>query len=250
MAAPVRWETTPEASKRVRQVTILQSLARRFLVKRQIRWAGPGAMHRKECVNDEEMVTFEDKANVSPLEYFGWEESGKVWWMSQVSALQLLREDLRPVNPYTKVPWSLETRKRLRHILCYRLRHKRPLFHNPPASGTQTQLYVRTICQSMEEQGMEDLHPNHWNAMGTYQQIAFLDRFSQMMNGWATETPVRPWRPIFAAHVRRVYRQLRMDPSITRWAVSRVVNTLLLQDREVPDIMFLVTSARFQALTR
>lgn len=250
MSNPVRWDTTPDAAKRIRHITTLQSLARRLLVKRLIRWAGPGAMHRKECVNDEEMVTFEDKAGVSPLEYFGWEENGKTWWMSQLSALQLLREDLRPVNPYTKVPWSLETRKRLRHLQCFRLRRKLPLFHSPPSPGTQTQLYVRTICQTMEEQSMEELHPNHWNAMSTYQQLAFLEILCRMLNGWALETPVRPWRVSFASHTRRMYQSIRQDPGLTRWGVARCVNTLVFQDREIPDLMFLVTSARYQALLR
>ena len=250
VANPVRWIDTPDAIKRIQRVTVLQSLARRLLVKRLIRWAGPGAMHRKECVNDEEMVTFEDKASVSPFEYFGWEENGKTWWMSQLSALQLLREELRPVNPYTKVPWTLDTRKRLRHLQCYRLRRKLPLFHSAPETGTQTQIYVRTICQTMEEQSMDELHPNHWNAMTSYQQITFLDILGRMLAGWALETPSRPWRALFVAHTRRMIRGIRQDPGITRWGVSRCVNTLLFQDREVPELMFLITAARYQSMLR
>lgn len=250
MAHPVRWDTTLDAMVRIQSVTVVQSLVRRFLVKRLIRWAGPGALRRKECVNDEEMVTFDEKTHVSPLEYFGWEENGKTWWMSQLSAIQLLREELRPVNPYTKVAWSLDTRKRLRHLQCYRLRRKLPLFHSPPAPGTQTQLYVRTICQTLEEEGLDELHPNHWNAMANYQQLAFLGILCRMLNSWALETPIRPWRALFSAHARRMYAGVRQDPGVTRWSVARCVNTLLLQDREVPELMFLVTAARYQALVR
>ena len=250
VANPVRWIDTPDATKRIERVIILQSLARRLLVKRLIRWAGPGAMHRKECINDEEMVTFEDKASVSPFEYFGWEENGKTWWMSQPSALQLLREELRPVNPYTKVPWSHATRIRLRHLQSHRLRFKRPLYHSQPQIGGITQIYVRTICQFMEEYQIdENVHPNHWNSMTVYQQLRFLEHLSRMLDGWALETPIRPWRRMLATHTRHVLRGLRKDPGVTRWGVARCVNTLLFQDREVSDMIFLVAAAKHQALT-
>lgn len=244
---PVRWV---DNTARLESIIRVQSLVRRFLVLRRLRWAGPGALKRSICVNDEELVSFEDKGRVSPLEYFGWEESGKVWWMSQVSALQLFREELRPVNPYTKVEWSHDTRKRLRRILCYRLRSRQPTWHSPPAAGCQTQIYVRYICQSLAENGFEDLHPNHWNAMSNYHQIAFLEILARLLNGWALEPPSRSHRKLMASHAWRVFQSARMDPGLARWAVARCVNGLFLQDREVADVLFLVESARFQALTR
>lgn len=249
MKVPVRWADNQDDSY-IRSVVKLQSHIRGFLARRLLRWSGPGVLKRNECVNDEEVVTFESKTEVYPYEYFGWEENGKIWWMSHVSALQMLREELRPVNPYTKVPWSLEIRKRLRRIQCYRLRTKQPVFHTPPASGVVTQVYVRSICQTLEEQACDELRPNHWNAMSNYQQIVFLEVFSRMLDGWALETPVRPWRLQYASYARKVYREVRFQPTIARWAVSRLVNVILNQDRSVSDVAFLITSARFQSLAR
>ena len=249
MKVPVRWADTQDESY-IRTVVHLQSRIRGFLVRRSLRWAGPGVLSRKHCINDEEMVTFESKSEVHPFEYFGWEENGKIWWMSQLSALQLLREELRPVNPYTKVPWSLDIRKRLRRLQCHRLRSKRPLWHSQPPKGTMTQIYVRSICQTLEEQACDELHPNHWNAMSNYQQIVFLEVLSRMLDGWAMETPVRPWRVQYATYARKVYNEIRFQPTVARWAVSRLVTVLLNQDRSVPDVAFLITSARFQSLTR
>lgn len=249
MRLPLRWVDHQDPDY-IHTVVSLQSRIRGFLVRNRIRLAGPGALRRSPCINDEEMVTFETKSEVSPFEYFGWEENGKVWWMSQLSALQLLLSELRPVNPYTKVLWSLETRKRLRRIQCYRLRTKQPTWHSPPPSAGITQVYVRSICQTLEEQACDELHPNHWNAMSNYQQIVFLEAFSRMLDGWALESPIRPWRIHYASMARKVYREIRFQPTIARWAVARLVYVVLLNDRSVSDIAFLVTSARFQALAR
>lgn len=83
----------------VAQVVRMQAVIRGFLLRRQIRWAGPGAMKRSLCMNDEDLATFDEKERVSPLDYFGWEEAGKVWWMDVRSMLQLIRTEPKPVNP-------------------------------------------------------------------------------------------------------------------------------------------------------
>ena len=106
MKQPTKWVTLLSENK----VTVVQSVIRGWLIRRYLKLAGPGVLRRSGCVNDEEMVTFEDKTKIHPFEYFGWEENGKVWWMSIASMGQLTRDQLSPANPYTKVPFSIETR--------------------------------------------------------------------------------------------------------------------------------------------
>lgn len=92
---PQRWADLADP----KAVCKAQALVRGFLVRRQIRWAGPGALKRAVCVNEEDFATLDEKERVSPLDYFGWEEAGKVWWMDVRSALQLIRMEPTPLNP-------------------------------------------------------------------------------------------------------------------------------------------------------
>jgi hypothetical protein len=57
-----------------------QGLIRGWLVRRRLRYAGPGVLCRKNLANDEDLETCEESSKEHPFDYFAFEENGKVWW--------------------------------------------------------------------------------------------------------------------------------------------------------------------------
>lgn len=245
MKGPIRWtDTVP-----IIPVVKMQALVRGGLIRRRLRLAGPGVLRRKECVNDEEMVTFEDKSRVHPHDYFGWEENGKIWWMSIASMGQLTRDQLHPANPYTKVPLSTDDRRRFRKLRCYCLRHKLPISHEV-VTDVPTKLihYNIAIYQSLEENGYEGIHPEEWAAMDRLDVYAYLETFTRMLSGWSLEKPERLWRTGLSYFARRLCKASQLRIPAVRYYASYLTATCLAQDRQVSDLLFMIVSARFQAL--
>lgn len=149
----------------------IQSWFRGCIFRKQLRFGGPAVLSRKDLANDEELVTFEEKTKQDPRQMFSFTENGKVWWFDFDTAWKWMRENDVPTNPYTKVPFSPETKARLREIWSYRRRLRLPL----PQESIEfpTRLYRRwnIICQIFEDYGFEvaggfrrqtfaELHPN------------------------------------------------------------------------------------------
>lgn len=241
----VRWKPPDE---HVELVVKLQSLVRRFLVNRRLHYAGPGVLCRRVCVNDEELVTLDDKASVHPFEYFGWQEGDKVWWMSIPSILQLFGAELHPTNPYSRTPFPLEARSRLRWVYIYRIRHSLPFSHAPIAGQNLMIFRMNTISQIMEEYSYDGFHPETWYAMSSHQTFGYLEKLIQLLAGWVLERPLKPWRNSLLNHVRRNYASAMQDPTFVRWYTMRATMSCLIQQRETPNIVFMVACARFQIL--
>jgi len=245
MKNPVRWvDSIPKDS-----VPKLQALVRGWLTRVRIKLAGPGVLRRKDCVNDEEMVTFEDKTRVHPHDYFGWEENGKVWWMSIPSMGQLVRDQLHPVNPYTKVPLSMDVRRRFRKLRCYCARYKIPTTHTPAQDvPAKIQQYNTAVCQALEENGYEGIHPEEWSAMERLDLYTYVETLTRMLAGWALEKPERPWRVGLSALARRICRDSQVHIQRVRYYAACLSATCLIQDRQLPDVLFMIVSARYRAL--
>ena len=90
-----------------------QALVRGWLLRKRLALGGPGVLRRSLVTNDEDLVTCESKETIRPFEYFGFEENGKVWCFSFPSLWKWAVRSHQPVNPYTKVPLDIETRKRM-----------------------------------------------------------------------------------------------------------------------------------------
>jgi hypothetical protein len=192
------------------------------------------------CVNDEDIVTLEDKNSVHPFEYFGWIEGGKCWWMLQISIVQLFREELNPVNPFTKIPFSAETRARVRELNNYRFRNRLPMYHTPPKSLVQYYSYV--IYQYMQDFGYEPIHPEEWNTMSPHRVYRFYQLFCGIMNSWALQERTKVWRRqlvLFAVDLRRRLPTLH--------ALLNSIGVALLNNHELSDVIFLMLSARYQS---
>jgi hypothetical protein len=245
---PIRW--TPSRTY-LDTVVLLQSMVRRFLIKRLLRWGGPGVLSRKDCINDEELVTFDSKGSVHPLDYFGWSEGTSVWWMSVPSILQLFRTELTPVNPYSREPFSDDARARIRHLMAYRMRNRLPYSHGlTETAESYRKGYFILIYQFMMDHGYDDFHPESWNTLTRLQMYAFMEIFARVLTGWSLETPSRRFRVQMASHARRIYQRAIEDTMHLPLHICRSVGPILLQDRSTPDIAFFIASARHQTLLR
>jgi len=144
---------------KLRGLVTCQALWRAWKVRRLIRLAGPGAMSRSKCTNDEDLCTCNEKERESPLNYFGLEENGKVWWFSFGTLWDWSIRSIEPSNPYTKVPLSEDTLFRLRKLYLLRRRYRMEL---PAETKDFNERMVRrwtTLCQIFRSYGFADVHP-------------------------------------------------------------------------------------------
>ena len=149
--APVLWASLHKTP----QVVQIQALIRGWLLRRRLALAGPGVLSRKDLVNDEDLFTCESKERQYPLNYFAFEEGGKVYWFDAENLWQWSARSVTPVNPYTKTPLPNDVRKRLRewgwrnHMSCTDINS---------VEETITRRW-NLIVQVFRENGFIDAHP-------------------------------------------------------------------------------------------
>lgn len=195
------------------------------------------------------MVTLDDIHRIPPDEYFGWEESGKVWGFHIMTILQIVRGNLHPTNPYTKNEIPREARKRLRRILYDRVRRKLSVALTPTPQADLLEMHQTALCQNLEEQGFEGYHPEHWNALGYVGTLDFLERLGHILRGWSLEPPHRAWREIYAGWIRTVRITCAEQSTHTlQWAAARICNVMFAREIQSYEIAFHIVSAYTQIL--
>lgn len=150
----VLWTQT---DRHLRSITQIQAVVRGWFVRRLLSVAGPGVLRRTNLANDEELVSYQSKDRQSPLDYFAFEEAGKVWWFSHDSLRIWASKSLEPLNPYTRTALSSDTRKRLREMSALRMYRSMP-------STDETSLECRwnVVCQIFIDHGFAEVHPGHF----------------------------------------------------------------------------------------
>jgi len=148
--APVLWKEIHKASPVVR----MQSLVRGWLVRRRLALAGPGVLRRRDVVNDEDLFTCESKDRQYPLNYFAFEEAGKVYWFDAESLWSWMTRAVEPVNPYTKTPLPNDVRKRLREWGW----RNRMSYASDTADETMSRRW-NVLVHIFRENGFVDSHP-------------------------------------------------------------------------------------------
>ena len=188
------------------KITKISKVWRGYAVRRLLKLAGPGVLKRSMCHNDEELVTFETKDRLYPLDYFSFKEDEKVWWFDIRSIISCLNSSLIPLNPYTRTPLSIETRQRLRHLYRYRVYYRKPIYHNHPANKSHSELldfqWMR-ICQHLAENGFEDVHPNHFLTLDRKHLYTLLVFITRDMKALTTEHPKSSKRYRYYAILKR-----------------------------------------------
>jgi hypothetical protein len=106
-------------------------------------------------VNDEDLFTCESKDRQSPLNYFAFEEAGKIYWFDAENLWQWMARSVTPLNPYTKTPLSNDVRKRLRE---WGWRNRMSCTDIDSVDETITRRW-NLIVQVFRENGFIDTHP-------------------------------------------------------------------------------------------
>ena len=190
---PVLWKEVHKASPVVR----IQALARGWLLRRRLALGGPGVLSRKNLVNDEDLFTCESKDRQSPLNYFAFEEAGKIYWFDAENLWQWMARSVTPLNPYTKTPLSNNVRKRLRE---WGWRNRMSCTDIDSAEETITRRW-NLIVQVFRENGFIDTHPMqfaNFDRADFRTMFVFLERDLQI---------VLPEKDIYRAKLLRLSRR-------------------------------------------
>ncbi len=188
----VLWKEVHKASPVVR----MQALVRGWLLRRRLVLAGPGVLFRKDLVNDEDVFTCESKDRQYPLNYFAFEEAGKIYWFDAASLWQWTSRSVSPLNPYTKTPLTNDTRKRLREWGW----RNRVSFDSDTINDKMSRRW-NVIVQIFRENGFVDTHPEQFSNfdISDYRTMfVFLERDLQI---------VLPEKDINRARLLRICRR-------------------------------------------
>ena len=153
-----RWVTV---NNLVPLIIKIQRNWRKFLVYNRIKLAGACVLNRAQCHNEEEMITLAHKNTVSPLDFFSFEESNKIFWFDIRSLARYWSSKLEITNPYTRQIVPHTTRRRFRK-LC---RLNRVRINNNK--------WIQ-ICQILEEIGINNVNPVLIQHMNRTQMFMFM----------------------------------------------------------------------------
>ena len=216
-----------------------QSLARRWLVQRHLRIAGPCVLARKNLANEDDVLTSNEKERVHPFEYFSFEENGKIWWFEFGSIWKIMAGVLEPVNPYTRTPLSPDTRKRLREMWALRVYKRLP----PPSDPADIEERIRhrwnVLCQMFIDNGFVDATPDQFV---TLPKGSYITIFRMILN----ETDESE------ARIRALCRYMLHGTLIVTNTPTYILNSIriflriLMVKKQPYDIVFLLMSALFR----
>lgn len=207
------WKDVREKDGRVVKC---QAIARGWLVRSHLRLAGPGVLKRKDLANDEELVTCEESTRQYPFDYFAFIEGDKTWWFDFGSLWVWSLKSAEPSNPYTKVPLSTETRKRLREMWAMRGRRKLPIPAEPVVPQERINTRWNMLCQTFADNGFTDV---------TLSQLTRLNKGSHIVM-WSF---IRDDIPS-----ARVYANYMLEPRMTnRNTATYIINSVRLLMRIV-----------------
>ena len=214
------WVTTGA----LRGIIKFQAIVRGRNVRCYNKLAGAGAIDRRVCHNESDVATGDEARDVHPSNYFSVEEDGKVWWFDQRTIFQWSQKDLTLQNPYTRTPFSNEDTCRLRRVIRYRKRLRKPLYHDGQPTLTSV-IDIRDnrwlrVCQVLREFGF-DLHHEHFISL-SYPALVLL------MNSLIDDT--RYWTDPHMQKYHTIFRNLRniMHTYNTERHLSMDIATILL----------------------
>lgn len=200
-------------------LVLIQKMWRGYRVRKWIREAGEGALCRRLCHNDEDVATLESKLTLSPLDFFSFRENDKLWWFDVHTIAKYASANLVPMNPYTREPLSIDTRRRLRAI-C--LRRKLTYAASVP------QLWLE-VCQVLEENGFEKVNPVIFESLNRTQYTVFLNLMKGDIEAIVAESPNNADRKralIIAKHILRKYTPFADQNTASKIVALFLVNAL------------------------
>jgi hypothetical protein len=171
------------------KIVKVQALWRGYVLRNQLKLAGPGVLRRSLCHNDEELVTGDEKTKQDPLSYFSFEENGKIWWFDVRTMIQCFHKHIEPQNPYTRTPLTIETRKRLRNVYTFRQRNHLSCFFQAQEHTVQSRMNERwmRVSQMLEEHGFYQIDPLLFTTLNNSQLFVFLQILLRELKLWSFE---------------------------------------------------------------
>ena len=231
---------------------LISKIWRGYFVRKCLRLAGDGVLKRSLCNNEDELVSFESISKVHPLDYFGFEENGKVYGFHICSILGIVNRAIAPQNPYTREPLDIQTRKRLREIYGFRFRNKLPIYHeDSKLNGTENILTNRwlQLSQIIEENGFYNLNPNVFLGLNKSQLYIFLSMISDDMKTWAAEhVNKKSSRFIFIFWLKSILNKHSTAQTVQEYSfyVSSILLTILYNSVEPYNICFIIMSSLYR----
>lgn len=243
MRTPRMW-----TDSKISAICTIQRYWRGYSVRSWLATAGPGVLKRSLCHNTEELVTLDEKTRVSPLDYFSFVETDKVYWFDIRTLAEYCVNKLTPTNPYTRQPLSIDTRQRLRKLCIRRERRKIPNVHNQILSQTYTQAAETTwitVSQILTENGFFDMSHEYFTALNRTQQYIFTVMLQQDMRAWAAEhTSPASRRHRYTYWITRILTEYVDGANVDRMShvLSRVLLTILNDYPDPYPICFIIMS--------
>ncbi len=222
-----------------------QALVRGWLVRSRLSMAGPGVLRRADLVNDEDLLTCEPKETQHPFDYFAFEENGKVWWFAFDTLWQWCRRSHAPVNPYTKVPLSSDTRKRLLSSWGYRRRHQLPLSPEAPTYEDRLRSRWNILIQTFADHGFVDIHPETFLSLNRSELVSMFALLKPDIEViFPIATPIRDRAVRYCERAIRVASTL--TPSQYILQSSYILLLLVTLHKEPYTMIFAVLSALYR----
>lgn len=231
--------------------TLIQKVWRGYSIRNWLNLSGPGVLNRSICHNEEELFSFEEKTSVHPLDYFSFKEGDKVYWFDVRTLGENGMSKLSPTNPYTREKLSFDTRQRLRKLMLMRSRRRLPVTHNIDRKLTFQQMLENTwivICQFLEENGFDEVTPNHFLTLNRIQVFILLRMIQLDIISWASQHKKGSRRYCYVPSFKRIsgeYLAGASQPELA-YMLGRCLVMMLFDYQNPYDICFIIMSALYR----
>ena len=236
------------------KVTLITKIWKGYNTRKLLILAGPGVLNRKICNNEEEINSLESITSVHPLDYFGFEQDGKIYGFDMRTLFDNFHRNFIITNPYTRQPLSIEIRKRLRQLYGYRLRNKLPRFFEHNSLTTASTIIQNTwnqLCQIIEENGFigTDLRPNIFLTMNKSQLYIFINLVLNDMRVWASEHKTNnSTRMKYSFLVQNTKNKFHNTPTVEEYSfyVGTTLLSVLYSSVEAYSVCFIIMAALYR----
>lgn len=243
MRSPVMW--TDANTVCVPPIVTLQSCVRGWLIRRRLSYAGAGVLSRKGLANDEDIITCSDKDSVHPMDYVSFEENGKLWWFEFASLWTWCMRNQEPSNPYTKVPLSADTRKRLRTIWGYKRRRREDVPAESQVFEERLRHKLNILTQHFADYGFLDIHPDSFMRFSKADYITLFVLLHRDIETVIPQTdPFRQRMALLCIHRTRVAAAVQ-NPIFVLQCVSTLLHMVTLY-RDPYSLTFSILSAFYR----
>jgi hypothetical protein len=149
--------------KHIKHIVHIQSVIRGWLLRKRLALAGPGVISRKNLANIEDVDTCTEYNREHPFTFFSFSEQGKIYWFNFNTLWKWCMEKIEPKNPYTNVPLTNDTLKRLRDIWTYNFRYNKSLLPiESKVFGERAKGRWHIISQIFNANGFGVIAIDHW----------------------------------------------------------------------------------------